>query len=794
MFPAILSRHGILGINARNLLYVRPFNPKKAVALADDKVRTKAFLTARGIPAAKMYARIETRSQLRSFDFTQLPDACVLKPNFGFGGEGIIVLHGRDKRGNFLRGKEDIVVTSRELAEHIEDILDGKFSLGGRRDMAFFEQILVAHECFAPFRPVGLPDIRVIVFNLVPIMAMLRIPTAQSDGKANLHLGGIGIGIDIAKGTTTHAAQYHHMIDTLPYGGTPSGHVLPHWDDILLICSRIQQITNIGYLAVDITIDQQLGPAVLEVNARAGLNVQVANLAPLRKRLERIEGLSVTSPEKGVRMGQDLFGENVRHAQRPRKDTVGKPVLGLRETVTFTGAGTTLEEPCIIAPDAEHTCIAPDLLQALQEVDAAEATGNGSNTYRVKMTLVGRKMHTIVSIRDQWEGAERVIIGRRDLQDFLIDPSKKKQQQLATPSVRNDMRAADTFLAKADASILLLKHLKPVNLAGELGRLQRDHLYNPVFIYPKSELDLEELRNRLSEPISNDAPIALLLEKKRKELLLRLDMLQARGDAQRFTETSIALFGKPNQVLLRDAKQALAQDPGGERPPESVLTSEQAAERFSAALEQYGLHNWKVSLRKRLVTDATVGGRHFYVREGATFAASHVDALIKHEIETHILCAENGGHQPFSLLRRGCAGYLDTQEGLAIFNQNRVYTPQHDKYYNAPRNVLGCAFALEHSLADTRAYLQEVLGYDEHKALTQVVAMKRGLGDTREPGAFTKSLVYFRGFLAITAFVEQGGDLRRLYVGKVALGDLSIVEDIVGLQLPLLLPTFLQEE
>ena len=136
-------------------------------------------------------------------------------------------------------------MTDQELREHIEDILDGKFSLKGRLDTAFFEQILHSHHCFAKFRPAGLPDLRIIVFNLVPVMAMARIPTANSDGKANIHLGGIGIGIDIAKGTTTYAAQYHGMIEELPHGGSPAGHQIPYWDEILLICSQIQQITNI---------------------------------------------------------------------------------------------------------------------------------------------------------------------------------------------------------------------------------------------------------------------------------------------------------------------------------------------------------------------------------------------------------------------------------------------------------------------------------------------------------------------------------------------------------------------
>mgnify|MGYP003340230111 FL=1 len=289
-----LRSHGILGINARNLLYVRPYNKRDAIAFADDKLKTKAFLSARGIPTAKIYQTITSRSELREFQMSSLPHTCVLKPNFGFGGEGILILRGRNKRGEFLvQGKRPI--SEKALKEHIEDILDGSYSVNGRADTAFFEEILTVDERLALFRPAGLPDIRIIVFNLVPVMAMLRVPTVMSGGKANMHLGGIGIGIDIARGETTYAAQYHGCITRLPHGLPVKGIQIPHWEEMLLIASRIQSITNIGYLAVDLTLDEDHGPMLLEVNARAGLSVQLANRAPLRARLDRVSGLSVST-------------------------------------------------------------------------------------------------------------------------------------------------------------------------------------------------------------------------------------------------------------------------------------------------------------------------------------------------------------------------------------------------------------------------------------------------------------------------------------------------------------------
>lgn len=790
IFP-FFSKHGVLGLNARSLLYIRPFNPKKAIAFADSKIKTKAYLAARGIPVAKVYGRIETREQARTFDFSQLPDECVLKPNFGFGGEGILVFRGRNKQKEFLRnGKESM--SEQELREHIEDILDGKFSVNGKRDIAFFEQILIPHQCFARFRPAGLPDIRVIVFNLVPVMAMLRIPTAESDGKANVHLGGIGIGIDIAKGTTTYAAQYHNMVKELTHGEQIAGHKIPYWEDILLVCSKIQQITNIGYLAVDITIDETMGPALLEVNARAGLMVQVANLAPLRSRLERVKGLKISTPEKGVRVGQDLFGEKSKEVATSDAEP-DRPLLGIHESIDITlGDGSSIEVPCRIAGDQERTVFSKDLIAELAKnngIEPAEQEG----LYKVKFTLKGKKMQTVVAEEDTKE--ERARIGRRDLSGFLIDPTKVAPVPLKKTLIKTDLRAVDKLLGNIDRDLLLLKYIKPINLQEEMQRLREDSLYNAVFSYGEIPVDFEDIKERLREPVQGDTPLAQLLEKKRVELQRRLSLLQGRGKREAFTVASSNLFGTPTQELLKTAQEELDAREACALPadPSLLMTAEEAVPLFEEQLTKYGLHTWQVVVRERLVADCTVGGHTIYLRQAATFTPENIASLIAHEIETHVLTAENGNHQPYLLLRRGTANYLDTQEGLAIYNQNRVINIFDEKRYNPQRNLLGLAYSLRHSLAETRTYLRQELGYSEEKALTQSVMMKRGLIDTSEPGGFTKGIVYFRGVRAIQEFVRTGGDLKRLYIGKVSLEDLDRIEKIPDLEKPLLIPTFLRE-
>ncbi len=788
---SFLRHHGVLGLNARNLLYLKPYNPKKAVAFADSKLKTKSYLSARGIPVAKIYARIEDRTQLRSFDFSALPEQCVLKPNNGFGGEGIILLRGR-KNGQFLEnGKRPI--SDDELRHHIEDILDGKFSVNGGEDTAFFEKILVPHEGFAPFRPAGLPDIRIIVFNLVPVMAMLRIPTGVSGGKANVHQGGIGIGLDLAKGVTTYGFQYTSLIKELPHGVPVAGIPIPYWDEMLLVASRIQTLTNIGYLAVDLTIDQDQGPVLLEVNARAGLSVQLANLAPLRARLERVEGLVVSSSEKGVRIAQDLFGQKVH---KPAAVSDDRPRLGVQEQILVHGDGGSVEVTAAIVPGLyERSQFAPDLLEELLERHAVDSDPD-TGLYRVKFTLGGRKIQTIVQAAVVPIEGIRAVIGRRDLRDFLIDPSKRPAEPSTTPArMVSDLRSVDRILSQLDRDLILLRHLKPLNLREERQRITEDPLYSPMFTYAALAFDPADVEKRLWALVIDESPLGLLLKKKRLELVMRLELLKSRGDAERFTEASKVLFGVPTPHLLSLAEAVLHSRLACDLPlpDRDWLTAEQAEPLFEEHFQRYGLHDWRVAIRESLIADCTVGWKHLYIRRDARFTREHVQSLVAHEIETHVLTLENGLQQPYELFRRGFANYLDTQEGLAVVNQNRVLSPFQDKRYGPARSVLAVEYSLHHPFVETRHYLEQVLGYTPDKAITKTIELKRGLGDTREPGSFTKGLVYFRGQQAVEDFINRGGDLRRLYVGKVALEDLELAEKVAGLKAPLLVPGFLRQ-
>ncbi len=340
----------ILGMNARNLKFIRPCNRKSAKNLADDKIASKKLLKKGGVPVPKLLAKISTLEELENFDWSVLPSSFALKPSRGFGGEGILVVYGKKKvaRGASFgnedeNGSEDVwikadrsLVTKDDLKNHIRNILDGSFLLSGASDTAFFEERLKLLKLFKPYAFRGIPDIRVIVYNKVPVMAMLRLPTKESGGKANLQLGAIGLGIDMASGVTTTAILgKRKFIEYVPETRMPlSGIKIPYWQDILRLAVRAQEISKLGFLGADIAIDKDLGPVFLELNARPGLSIQLANMAGLKERLMRVSGLKALTAEKGVRIGMDLFGGEV---EEEVEDISGRKVIGATEKVKLVG-------------------------------------------------------------------------------------------------------------------------------------------------------------------------------------------------------------------------------------------------------------------------------------------------------------------------------------------------------------------------------------------------------------------------------------------------------------------------
>lgn len=284
-----LRQNNILSINQRNSDFVLRYNDRKNFPLVDDKLKTKKLAIQAGIAVPTLYETIETEHQIKEIDDILKPYSdFVIKPACGSGGDGIIVI--TDRIFGRYRQVNGRLLTSQDIAYHLSCLLSGAFSLGGHGDFAIIERRIIVDPSFSEISYEGIPDIRIITLLGYPAMAMVRLPTRQSGGKANLHQGAIGVGVNLGNGRTLGGVSSNDAIDYHP--DTLKSIVdfeVPYWDKILHIAASCYELTGLGYLGVDIVIDKDLGPVMLELNARPGLNIQIANREGALKRYRQIE-------------------------------------------------------------------------------------------------------------------------------------------------------------------------------------------------------------------------------------------------------------------------------------------------------------------------------------------------------------------------------------------------------------------------------------------------------------------------------------------------------------------------
>ena len=284
-----LRELGILGMNRRNASFILDHNPRGKFPLVDDKLKMRDLCVRIGVATPKIHGVIRSYGMLKRLpQLLQGLDEFVIKPNCGSAGRGVLVVTGRNGAA-FLR-HNGTNVTLDELRQHCSDTLSGMYSLGGHPDGALIQQRVHLHPAFAPISWQGIPDIRVILYKNRPAMAMLRLPTKMSGGRANLHQGGIGTGVDLASGVTHHAVLRNRAVEKHPDTGVPVVCMqVPYWREVLDMSCRIAQEVGLGYVGVDIVVDAGEGPMLLEANARPGLAIQIANGQGLMQRLDEID-------------------------------------------------------------------------------------------------------------------------------------------------------------------------------------------------------------------------------------------------------------------------------------------------------------------------------------------------------------------------------------------------------------------------------------------------------------------------------------------------------------------------
>ncbi len=294
-WPGELKGVGVVGINRRNGQYVLPMNLRAIYPRVDKKHVTKGICQAAGIPVPETYTLIESNGDVRRFlELSGNRPQFVIKPAAGSAGRGIVVVAQHDGREFVTSSGQRYTLA--DLRYHISAILSGLYSLKGQGDLAIIEERIVCHEAFANISEGGTPDIRVVLYRSVPVMAMVRLPTRASRGKANLHQGAAGAGVDLRDGVTFGGVCMDRAISTHPdTGNSIDGVRVPFWKELLQAAMKLADGLELGYVGVDFVVDATLGPVVLEANARPGLNIQVANRRGLAPRLEYLDSLSAES-------------------------------------------------------------------------------------------------------------------------------------------------------------------------------------------------------------------------------------------------------------------------------------------------------------------------------------------------------------------------------------------------------------------------------------------------------------------------------------------------------------------
>lgn len=415
----------VLGMNARNFLYLNRYNKSRAKISADNKLATKKILIENGIPTVKLIHSFATRKGLKKFSWNLPEDGFAIKPARGYGGEGILVFSKWDgTQGTTISGR---VYSLKQIKSHILDIFDGVYSLQSIPDKAYIEKLIEPDPFFKKLAPIGLPDIRVIVFKKIPIMAMLRLPTLKSHGKANLHQGAIGIGIGMRTGITNHAILQNKALKFIP--GTKiktSGIKIPNWDEILLIASKAQFASGLGFAGIDIVVQKNKGPVVLEINVRPGLSIQNANLASLRLRLETVEHLNPLTSPHGVEISRSIFAEDFSYKVQtePNILSVIEPVI------IYIDGKISREYLAKIDTGAYRTSIDANIAKELSLLShdrifiAKSASGiQRRGSVKLRMKLGGKKISTIATIAPRSHMSFPIIIGVRDLKGFYVNPN-----------------------------------------------------------------------------------------------------------------------------------------------------------------------------------------------------------------------------------------------------------------------------------------------------------------------------------------------------------------------------------
>lgn len=759
------NRKRVLGMNERNLRYIRRYNLPRAKEIVDNKILTKKVLENNNIPTPELIDYIPDFRAYKDFDWNSLPKSFVMKPVQGLEGSGIQIFYNKDKQGNWIKG-DGSKVSLDELKMYVLEILDGKFSLHNQKDGVLFEERVKMHKVFKYYAYKGAPDVRIIVYNNVPIMSYVRLPTKESEGKGNLAKGAIGAAIDMVTGTTTGGIiGKTQKIETIP--GTRisvSGLKIPNWDEILKIAIRAQRATNLGFAAIDFLIDRDRGPVIVELNARPGLSIQLSNEDGLRWRLRKAAGLKILSISKGVRIAKDLFGGQL---EEEIERVSGKEIVSHIEPVElYSEDGTKTSALALIDTSRRTTTISEKLAKKVGIIDK-DLEFEDTTVSNITFNLAGVVITTDCRIVKTPIRGYKLLIGRKDLGDFLVDIRRvatgkeaKQKLDILTSEPFTDPHKIDDILAGISSQVRIIVNLRPNNYALEKNyfykKKKSEDFYNPQFSYNPVNLDTDRLIQTLAQLRPDESTeLGKIFVEKINHIKKEIYLLEAIGEDDKFPAKSASLFGNPSEELFNKATNIIKTIPftRNEKKPK-YLSEKEVRNILQEHLDQAGFIG-------KLVFDDTIknkasiqkSGEKFTINPKYKFTKELLMGTIAHEIDVHLYRAIKGAKKPYKIFSYGTANYIEIEEGLAVWNKARVLGHQQP-VRNAAIMYIATYYNYYNSFDETYKSLIE-LGLTPQNAFRFAFRSKRGMSDTSKPGAYLKDMLYLTGYLKVDKMSDE---------------------------------------
>lgn len=785
------KKYWLLWQNERNLKFINEYNDDYAKKLADSKLKTKEFLQTKWINVSKTLFVVRDLNDLNTIDLHNFELPFVLKPNSWYGWKWILIVEKKDEQNNFITNDWGKYSKS-DLIHHIKDILDWFYSLSWSRDKAIFEQKIILESSIELLWKYWLPDIRVIVFNMVPVMAMLRVPTENSKWKANLHGWACWVWVDIWTWKLTYITQFRKIIKSIPGIWDIRWIEIPFWDEVLKLALKVANSTNIWYLWCDIVLDDNVWPLLLEVNVRPGLEVQVANLHPLWERLKKVQNVKVNSVEKWVRLWKDLFGWDI---EGKIKNISWKKVLWNREYIEVYSPAFLIDKSwieiwlkslCDIKTSKPNSYIDKKYLVESLKIDESKIK---NDTIKLKCNILW-EIRTIKFIVKDLERVN-LILWKEALYGFLIDPFKYKENDLPfdqkNPLIKEKntviLKSYETQLLRIDKELMdidkklnILKIITPKNIQSEkLKFISSNWEYIPKLEYNDLNIDLVELFKKVSNIEIPEIPLSPIFLRKKLEIIDKIYFLEA------FKNQNVKEMNKYNKNLFWWIKQEnfdyakkLIFSKWELNTENDFLTFEEIKDYVDKFNHIYSID---IELKeKEIVSRFQMSWNILYVKHWSQVWKNEIRAVIAHEIEWHYLRKFNWQKQKYSIFSRWWGYYLTLEEWIATYNQSKFLTEKDDKFYYNLERYYFMGYAVWNSYLKLIDEMKKYYNNDLDKVFRYLVRFKRWIKDISSDYVFFKDSVYLNWFLEVENYLKNWWGFKDLYFWKISLEDLETIK------------------